>query len=106
MRRQVAPEGLSARSLALWKSERGRTRSVARSTLLLEACRALDRADELAAIVATEGRTVVSKSGMVHLSPLVTLEARERDSFRKLSALLGLEWVDGLDGQPFSSNGR
>jgi hypothetical protein len=105
--RQVEPEGLSARTSALWRSERVRTRSVARKTLLLEACRALDRADELAALVATQGPTIESKrSGVVRLNPLLMLEAREREAFRKLASLLELNWCPGIDGAPMGTNGR
>ena len=110
MGRPIEPDGLSARALAIWRSERGRrgrTRSASRAALLLEACRALDRADALAAVVATQGLTVVSKnSGVVHLNPLVALEARERDAFRKMAALLELQWTAGEDGPPLGANGR
>jgi hypothetical protein len=99
MRRQVTPEGLSERSARVWRAERGRTKSVGRQELLLQCLRHLDKADALAAIVEAEGRTVTTKTtGAVHVHPLVAVEARHRDAFRKMAGMLDLAWRAGEDG--------
>jgi phage terminase small subunit len=67
---------------------------------MLEAClRAQDRADALAAVLEKEGMTVTStRSGVVHVHPLVRVEQAERALFVKLAKLLGLHWAAYVDG--------
>ncbi len=105
MRRQVPPN-LSERALAVWKSERRRTNSVSRQTLLLECLKHLDAADRLADQLAVEGLVVVTPAtGARHLNPVAVVEREHRALFVRLARMLELQWTTGLYGPPMS-NGR
>jgi len=95
----VSPDGLSERSQSVWVAESARSKSAGRQLLLLECLKHLDRADALAAIVASEGAIVTTKTtGAVHLHPLIPVEAKHRSLFVRLAAMLKLEWHYGVDG--------
>ena len=96
------PEGLSEKSLALWSSEvRHRTRSSGRLALLEQCLRALDRADEVRQLLATQALvSVTTTTGAAHLNPLLKLEKEARESFAKLANMLDLAWDASKDGEP------
>lgn len=97
-----APDGLSERAQALWHAVVP-TRGVSPGRLVLigEALRALDRADEAAAIVDAEGMSFTTETTKtVHLHPLVKVEREQRQLFAKLwSSMCHLEWDSQTDGR-------
>jgi hypothetical protein len=60
--------------------------------LVEQALRALDRADEAAAIVTAEGMVVGGTGKMAHCHPLLRIEKESRSLFSKLWGLLNLHW--------------
>jgi len=87
----AAPDGLSARSVALW-AELGPSRAdiAGRRVLLEQALRALDSAEAARAAIERDGRTFKTKSGVVHSNPEVKLEIESRRQFAALWRDLGL----------------
>ena len=96
----TTPVGLSEKSAELWASVAGRrAKSPERLALLEQALRALDRADEAAAVVVQEGLTrTTTKSGAVHVHPVLRVESESRTLFAKIWQNLGLAWDCELDG--------
>ena len=95
-----APDGLSARSHALWYAVvPSRAMSAGRHALIEEALRALDRADEMRAVVDAEGPVSVNETtGMTHVHPCVKIERESRQAFSRLWTQMGLEWSSEEDG--------
>lgn len=79
-----------------------RSKSAGRLALLEQALRALDRAEQFRALIASDGLTTATKTtGTVHMNPLVKAEQAARGQFAKIMGMLSLEWdpnVDGGDG--------
>jgi hypothetical protein len=86
------PEGLSASSGKLWRTiGPARVDTPGRQVLFEEALRALDRANEARALVASEGLTSKTPAtGAVHLNPTARLERDSRAQFSSLWTALGL----------------
>jgi phage terminase small subunit len=96
------PPGLSERSQALWRelAAGGRVGSIGRQVMLQAALEALDRATEARRVVQRDGMTTTSPgSGVVHVHPLVKVEAEARRQFGSLWAALGLTWDADVDGR-------
>jgi hypothetical protein len=93
------PVGLSERSGRVWQSERRRSKSAGRLLLLEQCLRAIDRADELRAVIDREGLTSTTRTtGALHIHPLAKLETEHRSLFVKLARALRLEWQMDVDG--------
>ena len=68
--------------------------------MVTEALRALDRADQAAAILEAEGLTfTTATTGAVHVHPLLKVERESRAMFAKLWADLHLDWSPEQDGR-------
>jgi phage terminase small subunit len=94
------PPHLSERAAALWRQLVSRCVSPGRPPLLQTALEALDRADEVRAILAREGLTTKTEStGAVHVHPLAKVERENRQLFARLWEQLGLSWDGSLDGR-------
>lgn len=95
------PAGLSDRSAALFAEiVPKRARSAGRVALVTEALRALDRADEAAAIVSSEGMTFTTEgTKTVHVRPEVKIERESRMLFLRAWGQLHLEWDADIDGR-------
>ena len=80
------PAGLSSRSQELWrKLGREHAESTSRQVLFEQALKALDRADQCALAIASEGLTSVTAStGALHVHPLVKIEIESRNQFAKI----------------------
>jgi phage terminase small subunit len=87
-----APAGLSDRSRALWcQLVPARARTPERLALLAEALRCLDLADQAREAVRRDGlTTTTARSGVVHVNPLLRVEAEARRDFARLWDMLGL----------------
>ena len=95
------PEGLGARSQALWTAVvPARAVSAGRLALIEEALRALDRADQARHIVDEKGPTFETKAtGAVHIRPEVRIERESRQVFARLWSSMHLEWSYSEDGR-------
>lgn len=89
-----APAGLSDRATALWHGVvPSRAVSHGRRALIEEALRALDRADEAAAIVNRDGLSFTTETtGAVHIHPAVRIEREARQMFAKIWSGMHLDW--------------
>jgi len=96
-----APEGLSERSRALWAEVvPARAVSAGRRALIEEALRALDRADQMRAVVDRDGPTTTNETtGMTHVHPAVKIEREARQAFSRLWTQMHLEWSSEEDGR-------
>jgi hypothetical protein len=84
-----APGDLSPRAQGIWKDSLadGRIKSAARQSLLYEALRSLDRADECRELLAEQELAATTRAtGAVHLNPLVKAEREARQLYAKLLA--------------------
>ena len=95
------PSGLSGRAEAVWKDVvPRRARSVGRLSILEEALRALDRADQCRRLIEAEGLTTTTKTtGAVHVHPLAKLERESRQQFIRAMDILSLRWDNEVDGR-------
>jgi hypothetical protein len=93
------PDGLSERSLTLWHSVvPARAVSPARTAVIEEALRALDRADEARRVLADEGMVSKTEStGALHIHPLTRVERENRQLFARLWDQLGFFFFEGID---------
>jgi P27 family predicted phage terminase small subunit len=94
-----APRHLSKRSRQLWR-ELGpkHVKTTGKRTLFQAALEALDRADEAAALVRTEGLTQTTKStGAVHVHPAAKVEREARQQFARIWCDLHLQFA----GEPW-----
>jgi hypothetical protein len=98
------PAGLQAGGKALWKavlSENPHIRKASQREVLLQACRARDRADQLAAEIAARGVEVPCANGGTKANSLLTNEAISQNAVVKFLARLGV-----LDEEPNKRMGR
>lgn len=88
------PDGLSDRSRDLWRAMvPAHAKTEGRFTLIEEALRALDRADQARAAVDLEGLTFTTETTKaVHIHPLVRVERESRQLFNKIWVELGFTW--------------
>ena len=95
------PPHLSERSQQLWRDiVPRRASSPERLTMLRTALECLDRADEAARVIATEGMTSKTETtGAIHVHPLVRIEKESRLTFIRCWDLLGLQWCSETDGR-------
>lgn len=92
------PAGLSEKSQSLWRAVVGKAKTTGRQTLLQEALKALDRADQCRAVVDSEGLTsTTERSGAVHIHPAAAMELRFRAQFLTAWQGLGLGSQGGLN---------
>jgi P27 family predicted phage terminase small subunit len=89
------PAGLSRKAAAFWRKvlvtyELG----PAGLELLASACRALDRAEQAAAVLAEEGITSLDRYGSPKAHPACEIEARSCRSFAAFVRQLGIETDD------------
>lgn len=93
------PSDLSERSQKLWvEIVPRRAQSAERLALLEQGLRALDRADECARLVNTNGlTTTTATTKAVHVHPLLRVEREQRQLFTRIWAELGLSWCQGVD---------
>lgn len=91
-----APDTLSEPSRALWSSIlTTHELSDAELEVLRSALAALDRADQAAAVLATEGLTVTDRYGGVRSHPMLDAELRARTLYARLVKQLGVELTPG-----------
>ena len=97
----AVPDGLSEKSARLWRAiVPDRARSAGRVALVEQALRALDRADEAAALVASEGLITETKTtGAIHMNPVLRVERESRQLFARIFGMLHLEWSSEVDGR-------
>jgi phage terminase small subunit len=97
----IAPEHLSPRSQQLWNHlQPAHAKSLERQTLLRAGLECLDRMDEAARLIKTQGLTSETKStGAVHLNPLVRIEKDARQQFIAIWCLLRLTFNPLIDGR-------
>jgi phage terminase small subunit len=95
------PAGLSERSQQLWKElVPSRCRSLGRLTMLAEALRVLDLADQAHEIVKAQGMvTTTKRSGVSHINPALKAERELRQQFLRTWETLGLQWDASVDGR-------
>ena len=87
-----APAGLSKRSAKLWRAVLTEFElSPAEEELLRNALTALDRADEAAAILASEGLVTVDRYGSPKAHPAADIESRNRALYGRFTAQLGVK---------------
>lgn len=87
----TVPDGLSVRSAALHEAVTAEyVLSASEMELLRQACVALDRADEAAAIIATDGPVTHDRYGGAKAHPACDIESRSRALFARLVAQLGI----------------
>jgi phage terminase small subunit len=79
------PAHLSPRSCELWRNVIGQVRTAGRQVLLQTALEALDRADQAAELVRSQGMTLRTKkgTGVVRVNPAMAIEAKAREQFMK-----------------------
>lgn len=78
----TTPSGLSERAAALWRDVHDEFElAPAEVELLTEACRALDRADEAAAVVDRDGLVVSDRFGSPKAHPAIDVERSARAFF-------------------------
>jgi P27 family predicted phage terminase small subunit len=96
-----APPDLSAESQDLWvRLVPTEARSLGRRTLLLQALRALDRANQARRELADQGLLVVTpRTGFPHANPLLKIEREARSEFAKIWSKLGLTFNAQIDGR-------
>lgn len=86
------PEGLSEKAQGIWKTVIAHCKTYGRQTLLAEALRALDRADECRAKVGSDGMTTTTdRTGAVHAHPLLAMEQKFRTQFLSAWSSLNLQ---------------
>jgi hypothetical protein len=79
---------------------RTRSRSAGRLALLEQCLRALDRADHLRGLMATQELVVTTKStGAQHMNPLVRAADEALATATRLARLLDLHWNASRDGE-------
>lgn len=104
------PEGLSARSAGLWERVLDQYElSAAELELLAEACRSLDRADQLRAVVDLEGVTTTDRWGGKKLHPAHDGEQRARRDYASFMRQLGVRVPPPSPGRgpdPYSARRR
>jgi|GEM_PF-1013425 hypothetical protein len=87
------PKGLSRRAGALWRAVGvDYELSPAEVEVLRQALVSLDRADEAARVLATDGLFSVDRYGSVRAHPANDLELRHRTMFARLVAQLGIKF--------------
>jgi hypothetical protein len=86
------PANLSARTAEIWRNVIGKVPTAGRQALLQVALEALDRADQAAAIVRSEGLTMRAGkgTGIVRVNPAMAIETKARDQYLKAWKLLGV----------------
>lgn len=88
----ATPRGLKPRSKRLFRAVvRDYALDAAGLATLEEACRALDRVAEAAAIVAEEGMVVYDRFNQAKVHPAAILERDHRAAFSRLIVTLGLD---------------
>jgi hypothetical protein len=93
-----APEGLSERSQALWRSvTEGWELEDHHRELLIEACHTLDRIDQCRRLLDAEGVCYADRWGRPRVHPLVDAERRARALFKDLMRSLDLRPEPGID---------
>jgi hypothetical protein len=100
------PDTLSEASGALWTSIlTSHEMSDAELEVLRSALAALDRADQAAGVLASEGLTVVDRYGGVRSHPMLDAELRARTLYARLVKQLGVELAPGATrrGRPGGS---
>jgi phage terminase small subunit len=86
------PTGLSRRSARLWRQVTEEFElSAAELELLRSGLVALDRADEAARVLASEGLTISDRYGGCKAHPLLDVESRNRTLFSRIVAQLGVK---------------
>jgi hypothetical protein len=98
----VEPEGLTARSSALWHQliAAGRMKSPGRVPLLEQALRALDLADAARTERERDGLTITNATtGLKHIHPAHRVEKDALATFTACWKALGLEWDSANDGR-------
>jgi len=89
------PATLSPSSQALWDQVlEDFELAPAELEVLRQALMSLERADQAAAIVATEGLTVLDRYGTPKQHPAADLERQSRTTFARLVAQLGVKLTD------------
>ncbi|GAA1250756.1 hypothetical protein JOF42_002440 [Microbacterium phyllosphaerae] len=87
----LPPEGLGARGLAFWDALTGpMVFSVAEREYLIEACRTLDRIDDLSEQVTTDGAVIAGSMGQKILHPAIAEVRMLQASFLRLVGALNL----------------
>lgn len=88
----ATPKGLSASTRRLWRAVTGSYElSAAELEVLRQACVSLDRADEAAGVLASEGLFTSDRYGTRRAHPATDLELRHRTLFARLIAQLGVK---------------
>jgi len=87
----AAPAHLSAESQALWRELADQFTDTARQILLLEALILRDHAETARRTVESEGMTMKSASGTIHVHPLARFEVDCRARFAKIWRQLNLD---------------
>ncbi|MFJ2534774.1 hypothetical protein [Microbacterium maritypicum] len=88
---ELPPDGLGPRGLAYWEALTGpMVFSVSEREYLIEACRTLDRIDDLSAQVKTDGAVIAGSMGQKILHPAIAEVRMLQASFLRLVGALNL----------------